>query len=83
MRVASILPEHGSHNFPTWVQEMPPALKWMNQQLTFPQDVVPRHHKKGTVVADPPKTDGTPPKSGGTPLQAEGPEPTPTARTRR
>jgi enterochelin esterase-like enzyme len=76
MRVASILPEHGSHNFPTWVQEMPPALKWMNQQLTFPQDVVPRHHKKGTVVADPPKP-------GHDPLRADGPEPTPTARTRR
>jgi enterochelin esterase-like enzyme len=76
MRVASILPEHGSHNFPTWVQEMPPALKWMNQQLTFPQDVVPRHHKKETVVADPRKP-------GRDPLRADGPEPTPTARTRR
>ncbi|MFG2460818.1 alpha/beta hydrolase [Streptomyces sp. NPDC048523] len=76
MRVASIEPEHGSHNFPTWVQEMPPALKWMNQQLTFPQDVVPRHHKKGTVVADPPKP-------GHDPLRADGPEPTPTTRTRR
>jgi hypothetical protein len=43
MRVASILPENGSHNFPTWVREMPATLKWMNQQLTFPQDVVPRH----------------------------------------
>ncbi|MFF1303857.1 alpha/beta hydrolase [Streptomyces sp. NPDC058307] len=76
MRVVSIQPGHGSHNFPTWVQEMPPALKWMNQQLTFPQDVVPRHHKKGTVVADPPKP-------GHDPLRADGPEPTPTARTRR
>ncbi|NUP44141.1 MAG: esterase, partial [Streptomyces sp.] len=43
MRVVSILPENGSHNFPTWVREMPATLKWMNQQLTFPQDVVPRH----------------------------------------
>ncbi|MFF7641927.1 alpha/beta hydrolase-fold protein [Streptomyces canus] len=77
MRVVSILPEHGSHNFPTWVQEMPPALKWMNQQLTFPQDVVPRHHKKtGPVVADPQKP-------GHAPLRADGPEPTSTARTRR
>ncbi|WP_328748930.1 esterase family protein [Streptomyces sp. NBC_00285] len=78
MRVVSIQPEHGSHNFPTWVQEMPPALKWMSQQLTFPQDVVPRHHrnKPGSVVADPPKT-------GHAPLRADGPEPTPTARTRR
>ncbi|MEU0948237.1 alpha/beta hydrolase-fold protein [Streptomyces canus] len=77
MRVVSILPEHGSHNFPTWVQEMPPALKWMNQQLTFPQDVVPRHHKKkGAVVADPQKP-------GRAPLRADGPEPTPTTRTRR
>ncbi|EDY57730.1 MULTISPECIES: alpha/beta hydrolase-fold protein [Streptomyces] len=77
MRVVSIQPEHGSHNFPTWVQEMPPALKWMNQQLTFPQDVVPRHHKKkGVVVADPQKP-------GHDPLRADGPEPTPTTRTRR
>ncbi|MFF1717598.1 alpha/beta hydrolase [Streptomyces sviceus] len=77
MRVVSIQPEHGSHNFPTWVQEMPPALKWMNQQLTFPQDVVPRHHKKkGAVVADPQKP-------GHDPLRADGPEPTPTTRTRR
>ncbi|MFF7639931.1 hypothetical protein [Streptomyces canus] len=53
MRVVSILPEHGSHNFPIWVQEMPPALTWMNQQLTFPQDVVPRHHQKKTAVARP------------------------------
>ena len=56
MRVASILPESGSHNFPTWVREMPASLKWMNQQLTFPQDVVPRHvpKKKGnsTVRAE-------------------------------
>ena len=46
MRAVSILPDHGSHNFPTWVREMPATLKWMNQQLTFPQDVVPRHHHK-------------------------------------
>ncbi|MET7480294.1 alpha/beta hydrolase-fold protein [Streptomyces sp. NPDC005648] len=46
MRVVSILPDKGSHNFPTWVREMPATLKWMNQQLTFPQDVVPRHLKK-------------------------------------
>jgi hypothetical protein len=50
MRVASILPDHGSHNFPTWVREMPATLKWMNQQLTFPQDVVPRHHKPGRTT---------------------------------
>jgi enterochelin esterase-like enzyme len=76
MRVASILPEHGSHNFPTWVQEMPPALTWMNQQLTFPQDVVPRHHRKGTVVADSSKP-------GHDPLRADGPEPPRTATPRR
>ncbi|MEU1160406.1 alpha/beta hydrolase-fold protein [Streptomyces sp. NPDC005921] len=50
MRVVSILPENGSHNFPTWVREMPAALKWMNAQLTFPQDVVPRHHPKKTLT---------------------------------
>ncbi|GAA3840430.1 alpha/beta hydrolase-fold protein [Streptomyces coacervatus] len=50
MRVVSILPDHGSHNFPTWVREMPATLKWMNQQLTFPQDVVPRHHKPGRTT---------------------------------
>jgi len=72
LRVASILPENGSHNFPTWVREMPAALKWMNEQLTFPQDVVPRHHpKKGTATA-------TYPKPGHTTLRAEGTEPTPT-----
>ncbi|MEV0905200.1 alpha/beta hydrolase [Streptomyces hokutonensis] len=68
MRVVSILPESGSHNFPTWVREMPAALKWMNQQLTFPQDVVPRH------VA---------PKKGHSTVRAEGTEPTPTARTHK
>jgi hypothetical protein len=46
MRVVSILPDHGSHNFPTWVREMPATLTWMNQQLVFPQDVVPRHHHR-------------------------------------
>ncbi|MEV0481232.1 alpha/beta hydrolase-fold protein [Streptomyces sp. NPDC050508] len=69
MRVVSILPDSGSHNFPTWVREMPGALKWMNQQLTFPQDVVPRHL--------PAK------KKGHSTVRAEGTEPTPTARTRK
>ncbi|CAK7281311.1 alpha/beta hydrolase [Streptomyces sp. RM1] len=67
MRVASILPDHGSHNFPTWVREMPATLKWMNQQLTFPQDVVPRHHKKPAHAT----------------VRASGPEPTETAATHR
>ncbi|RPF37192.1 esterase family protein [Streptomyces sp. TLI_185] len=67
MRVASILPENGSHNFPTWVREMPATLKWMNQQLTFPQDVVPRHvHKPGR-----------------TSVNASGPEPSETPTRRR
>jgi hypothetical protein len=48
----------------------------MNQQLTFPQDVVPRHHRKGTAVADSSNPEHDP-------LRADGPEPTPTARTRR
>ncbi|WP_427919406.1 alpha/beta hydrolase [Streptomyces sp. cg40] len=68
MRVVSILPESGSHNFPTWVREMPAALKWMNQQLTFPQDVVPRHLPKKTAHST---------------VRAEGTEPTPTARTHK
>jgi hypothetical protein len=55
----SILPDQGSHNFPTWTREMPATLKWMNQQLTFPQDVVPRQHH-------------TP---GPTKVRASGPEP--------
>ncbi|MET8945774.1 alpha/beta hydrolase-fold protein [Streptomyces sp. NPDC004542] len=46
MRVTSVQPDQGSHNFPTWVREMPAALKWMGRQLTFPQDVVPRHHPR-------------------------------------
>ena len=64
MRVVSILPESGSHNFPTWVREMPATLKWMNQQLTFPQDVVPRHHKPGrtSVSASGPEPSETPTK---------------------
>lgn len=77
MRVASILPENGSHNFPTWVREMPAALKWMNQQLTFPQDVVPRHlPSKGTTTT--PK-----PKPGHSTLRASGTEPRPTASARK
>ncbi|ELP61653.1 alpha/beta hydrolase [Streptomyces turgidiscabies] len=82
MRVVSILPEHGSHNFPTWVQEMPPALAWMSQQLTFPQDAVPRHHKKGSAVADPPKPSKSP-KPAHAPLRADGPDLTPGTTTRR
>ncbi|MGW3150845.1 alpha/beta hydrolase [Streptomyces sp. NPDC001177] len=50
MRVASIQPDQGSHNFPTWVREMPGTLQWMSQQLTFPQDVVPRHHPKKSAL---------------------------------
>ncbi|MFJ5302395.1 alpha/beta hydrolase [Streptomyces sp. NPDC088350] len=68
MRVVSILPESGSHNFPTWVREMPAALKWMNQQLTFPQDVVPRHLH---------------PKKGHSTVRAEGTGPKPTTSTRK
>jgi hypothetical protein len=64
MRVVSILPDHGSHNFPTWIREMPATLKWMNQQLTFPQDVMPRHHKPARTTvrasgAEPIKTAAT------------------------
>ncbi|MEV7084786.1 alpha/beta hydrolase-fold protein [Streptomyces sp. NPDC093085] len=47
MRVVSILPDQGSHNFPTWVREMPAALTWLGGQLTFPQDVVPLHRPQG------------------------------------
>ncbi|MET7486588.1 alpha/beta hydrolase-fold protein [Streptomyces sp. NPDC005538] len=68
MRVASIQPESGSHNFPTWTREMPGALKWMNQQLTFPQDVAPPKHRA---------------KKGHGTVRAEGTEPTPTTNTRR
>ncbi|NEB00395.1 alpha/beta hydrolase-fold protein [Streptomyces sp. SID13726] len=78
MRVASILPDQGSHNFPTWVREMPPALTWMNQQLTFPQDVVPQLQRKPKGKA----TDTRPEQNHGT-LRADGTEPTPTAPTRR
>ncbi|MBK3577154.1 esterase [Streptomyces sp. MBT65] len=63
MRVASILPESGSHNFPTWVREMPAALKWMNQQLTFPQDVVPRHLPKKAKGNSTVRAEGTEQKS--------------------
>ncbi|MFE7855801.1 alpha/beta hydrolase [Streptomyces sp. NPDC057403] len=77
MRVASILPENGSHNFPTWVREMPAALKWMNAQLTFPQDVVPRHHPRPTTEA------AGRPGPGHSPLRAEGTPSRPPATTRR
>lgn len=71
MRVASIEPENGSHNFPTWVREMPATLKWMNDQLTFPQDVVPRH-----IPGKKPVSGGKPsPKPDHSPLRAEGTEP--------
>ena len=43
VRTASIFPDHGDHNFNTWTSEMPAALTWQSQQLTFPQDVAPRH----------------------------------------
>ncbi|MFK0152040.1 alpha/beta hydrolase [Streptomyces sp. NPDC090493] len=88
MRVASILPESGSHNFPTWVREMPAALKWMNEQLTFPQDVVPLHHPKKPVTEAAGKPTAHPaatptPGHGHRSLRAEGPEPTPTATAHR
>lgn len=58
MRTASIFPQNGVHNFPTWLSEMPAALTWQSQQLIFPQDAVPRHvvkkparHKKATIRA--------------------------------
>ncbi|MGW1892693.1 alpha/beta hydrolase [Streptomyces sp. NPDC002004] len=40
-----ILPE-GSHHFTTWIREIGPALEWMSQQLTFPQDVTPDPKRK-------------------------------------
>jgi hypothetical protein len=77
MRVVSILPDNGSHNFPTWVREMPAALKWMNQQLTFPQDVVPRNHqKKGPVTT-------AHPQPGRSTVRAAGTGPTTTAGPRK
>jgi hypothetical protein len=42
MRTQAIFPNSGSHNFPTWVREMPAAMHWMAQQLIFPQDLAPR-----------------------------------------
>lgn len=85
MRVVSILPESGSHNFPTWVREMPAALKWMNGQLTFPQDVVPRHHTKKhpTPTGTPTPTPTPSPTPDRASLRAEGTEPRPTATTHR
>lgn len=77
MRVVSILPQNGSHNFPTRVREMPAALKRMNQQLTFPQDVVPRRHYKKTTLAAPHCG-----KAGHGTLRASGSEPAVTAGPR-
>ncbi|MFF4735524.1 alpha/beta hydrolase [Streptomyces sp. NPDC001262] len=38
MTASSIILPEGSHNFQTWRREIGPALEWMSQQLTFPQD---------------------------------------------
>ncbi|MEU6355377.1 alpha/beta hydrolase-fold protein [Streptomyces sp. NPDC047072] len=73
MRVASILPESGSHNFPTWLREMPAALTWMNTQLTFPQDVTPQPRPKRTTLADPTPSH----RPSHTPLRTEATEPRP------
>ncbi|MBO1334301.1 esterase family protein [Streptomyces sp. VRA16 Mangrove soil] len=41
MTSARIILPRGSHHFTTWLREIGPALQWMGQQLTFPQDTVP------------------------------------------
>ncbi|RPE44228.1 putative esterase [Streptomyces sp. Ag109_O5-1] len=83
MRVVSILPESGSHNFPTWLRELPATLKWMNDQLTFPQDVVPQHHpKKANEAGGKPSPSPSPSADRGS-LRAEGTEPRPTAATHK
>ncbi|MER5948125.1 alpha/beta hydrolase-fold protein [Streptomyces sp. NPDC001904] len=41
MTSARIILPRGSHHFTTWVREIGPALQWMGQQLTFPQDTAP------------------------------------------
>lgn len=79
MRVVSILPETGSHNFPTWLREMPAALTWMNTQLTFPQDVTPQPHPKRTTLADP--TPGHHPSH--SPLRTEATESRPSTAARQ
>jgi hypothetical protein len=56
---------------------MPAALKRMNQQLTFPQDVVPRRHYKKTTLAAPHCG-----KAGHGTLRASGSEPAATAGPR-
>jgi hypothetical protein len=42
---------------------MPATLKWMNQQLTFPQDVVPRHLPKKAKGNSTVRAEGTEQKS--------------------
>ncbi|MFD8565583.1 alpha/beta hydrolase [Streptomyces sp. NPDC057694] len=44
MTSARIILPRGSHHFTTWVREIGPALQWMGQQLTFPQDTAPAPH---------------------------------------
>jgi enterochelin esterase-like enzyme len=39
MTASSIILPQGSHHFTTWRREIGPALEWMSQQETFPQDV--------------------------------------------
>lgn len=54
MTKASIILPEGSHHFTTWRREIQPAMKWMGEQLTFPQDVV--DNRKPADGRDPAKT---------------------------
>ncbi|MEU7043650.1 alpha/beta hydrolase-fold protein [Streptomyces varsoviensis] len=56
MTKSSIILDEGSHHFTTWRREIGPALEWMGQQLTFPQDVVNNAPKKNAPSGSPTPT---------------------------
>ncbi|MFH8986408.1 alpha/beta hydrolase [Streptomyces varsoviensis] len=64
MTKSSIILDEGSHHFTTWRREIGPALEWMGQQLTFPQDVVNNAPKKN-APSDSPTPTSTPTPSPG------------------
>ncbi|MFI9050445.1 alpha/beta hydrolase [Streptomyces sp. NPDC053427] len=66
MTVDSIILPRGSHQFATWRREVVPAMEWMSQQLTFPQDTeaVKPPPNPGTGPSQAPGTGrGTPPSN--------------------
>ncbi|MCX4647306.1 alpha/beta hydrolase [Streptomyces sp. NPDC058293] len=51
MTSAQIILPRGSHHFTTWQREIAPAMQWMSDQLTFPQDTASSRHRRPTTQA--------------------------------